>query len=115
MVHLESLMSAILAGISAIFFQTFGLYSGATLIAICAAIARLAYSREPATLKTFWKFLGMSLPLTMLMVHIGKQQELDGESVIILSGVIAFMSREVLELIMKSKEPLIKLISARFK
>lgn len=115
MSHIESIIIALKAAIMAAIMQTFGIYSGATLIAFVAAACRLAYSKEPASIKYFWRFFVMSLSLTMLMVHIGKWRGFDPEAVIIISGVAAFMAREALELALHSKGIIAKMILARFK
>lgn len=115
MLHIDSTFTALKSAVMAIVMQTFGVYSGATLIAIIAAAARLAYSKEPASIKIFGKFFIMSLSLTMIMVHIGKQQGFDHETIIIVSGVAAFMAREVLEMVINSKGVIKKMILQRFK
>lgn len=115
MSHVESILLAFKAAFMAAIMQSFGVYSGATLIAIVAAAARLAYSKEQASIKFFWKFFVMSLSLTMIMVHIGKQQGFDRETIIIISGVAAFMAREVLQMVLHSKGIITQILASRFK
>jgi len=113
--HIDSIIIAIKSALMAAVMQSFGVYSGATLIALIAALARLSYSKDTASFSFFGKFFMMSLSITMIMVHVGKQQGLDRETVIIISGVAAFMAREVLELVVHSKGLITKKIMDKFK
>lgn len=99
--HETTLLKAL--GIAAILTEL-GLYKGAAIIAFIAAASRLSYTAEKATFWLFGRFFFMSLSITMLMVHIGKANEFSNDIVIIISGITAFLCREVLELVVKSKD-----------
>ncbi len=111
----ESWITAISSMAMAAIVTTFGPYSGASIIAIVAALSRLAYSREKVTLLLFGRFFAMSLSITMIMVHLGKLEGWENELVIVVSGVAAFLAREVLEVIVGSKDKLIKLFTGMLK
>ena len=111
----ETALTAIKASIMAAIMNTFGLYTGAALISAVAALARIAYSPENPSIKLFGRFFAMSLGLTMIMVHIGNLRGWDNQTVIVVSGVAAFLCREVFDLVMHSKNQIIKQIIGRIK
>lgn len=99
----------------AVTMTTFGIYEGAAIIAFIAALSRSAYTHEKLTVRLFGRFFTMSLSITMLIVHIGLLNDWGEDQVIIVSGVTAFLCREVLESIMSSKDLIIKRIVRAFK
>ena len=94
---------------------SFGIYQGAAIIAVIAAMSRLAYTTEKASFSLFGRFFVMSLSITMLMVHVGLWREWDAEFVIIVSGISSFLCREMLEAIVESRTLIIKKIMGRLK
>lgn len=104
----ETLLTGIKAAIMAAIMQTFGLYAGAFLIALIAALARLAYTAEQPSFNLFGRFFTMSLALTMLMVHVGQLQNWETQLTIVVSGVAAFLCREIFQVVMDSKDSIIR-------
>ncbi|MBE0469611.1 MAG: hypothetical protein IBX55_08925 [Methyloprofundus sp.] len=92
-----------------------GIYQGAAVIAIVAALSRLAYTDEQSSVALFSRFFVMSLSISMLMVHVGLWLDLDKELLIVISGISAFLCREVLEVIISSKDILLKKLLAMIK
>jgi len=107
--------ASIRASLMVAILHTFSLYNGASLIALIAALARLAYTKETISFCLFGRFFTMSIAITMLVVHIGKAHDWDGELVIIVSGFCAFLCRELLELVMLSKDTILKHIAGILK
>jgi len=104
----QTIVTAVKAALMTAIMQTVGLYAGAILIALIAALARLAYTAEKASLNLFGRFFIMSLSLTMLLVHVGELQGWDKQLTIIISGVSAFLCREILETLINSKSSLVQ-------
>lgn len=104
----ETILTGVKAALMAVIMQTFGLYAGATLIALVAALARLAYTAEQPSFNLFSRFFIMSLALTMLMVHVGQLQNWGTQLTIVISGVVAFLCREILQAVMASKDSIIR-------
>ena len=94
--------------IAALMMVSFGIYEGAAIIALIAALSRIAYTQEKASLKLFIKFLTMSLAITMGMVHVGSMLDWDKDLLVIISGISAFLCREFFEAVMNSKGFLFK-------
>lgn len=111
----ETLLTALKASAMAAVMQTFGLYAGAILIAFIAAMARLAYSYERASVNTFVRFFVMSLSVAMLMVHVGELRGWTTPEVIVISGPAAFLSQEMLETLLASRKALLEKVWRRFK
>ena len=83
--------------------STFGIYTGAITIAMIASLARLAYTKEKASLRLFSTFYIISLSITLLMVHVGLLREWDTNTTIILSGLAAFLGKDLLDILISSK------------
>ncbi len=109
------LIDFIKSGIMAFTMLSFGIYQGAALIALIAALSRLAYTADQPTFRLFGRFFIMSLSLTMLVVHIGLLEKWDNNLVVIVSGVSAFLCREVLEVLISSKDTIVSKILERLK
>lgn len=107
---MDSLIALVKSLAMAATMATFGIYHGAVFIAIFAALSRLAYTHEKSSLKLFGRFFVMSLSLTMMLVHVGQISGWSSDIVIVVSGVVAFLCREVLESIVASKDLIIKKI-----
>lgn len=111
----ETILTAIKSLIMAAFVTTFGIYTSAAFIALIAAITRIAYTSDKASLKLFGRFFIMSLAITMMMVHIGQLQGWSNDMTIIVSGITAFLCREVLESVAKSKDIIVNRVMGMFK
>lgn len=111
----ETILTAAKSLIMAAFVTTFGIYTSAALIALIAAITRIAYTSDKISLKLFSRFFTMSLAITMLMVHIGQLQGWSNDLTIVVSGVTAFLCREVLESVTKSKDIIVNKVMSIFK
>ena len=100
--------------------QGYKIYAGAGFIAVAAAIARVGYTSDKGTCTTvpkaclFFKFLAMGLPLTMLTVHVGRMRDWTTDDVIMVSSAAAFMSRELLEFVLKTRSLILQCILRRF-
>lgn len=89
----------------AVIADFFGLYSGAFMIAFIAAMMRVFYGSENCfdeeecklccRLWLFARYFSMSLGVSMLFVHIGLWQTWPEQKTIVLSGVAAFLGREI--------------------
>ena len=97
--------------------QSFGLYGGAISIAFFASILKLFYHNNDCpedcflcciTIQ-FGKYFGVSLPLTLLMVHISLFYNLETQATIIASAIVAFLGREILDIIIKEVPPMFKM------
>ena len=89
-------------------------YYGAVFIALIASVSRLSYGVNAASFSVWVRYFVMSLSITMLIVHIGHYHQLDKEFIIIISGVSAFMSKEILHTIILSKDLFIDWCKKRF-
>ncbi len=103
---MNTLLDLLRAFVVSITMLTFGIYTGAIIIALIAALCRLAYTENKLSIALFGKFFIMSACLTMLIVHIGNIQKWSNDLVVIVSGVVAFLAREVLVTLVNVSKPL---------
>ena len=89
-------------------------YSGALIIALIASLVRLAYTKESASFDLFIRFFFMSLGITLLMVSVGKLQGWGEDTLIVASGISAFLSREILDILIESRRIMLKIVVRKF-
>lgn len=89
-------------------FSVAGTYSEAFWIAIFASMLRLFYDevpvagcKESAYFKKFCVYFGLCLPLTLGMVHVGLLLQWEHQRVIVASGIVASLAREVVTFAVK--------------
>jgi hypothetical protein len=112
----DVILTTIKAVFIALVMNTVGLYSGAIIIAFFASILKLFYYDTDCDksciscciFKNFVKFFGISLPLTLLMVHVCIYYKLDPQLSIIYSSIVAFLGREILDILVVEFPPLVK-------
>lgn len=112
---MDSLIALAKTLLMAFMMVEFGIYEGAVLIALIAAFSRMAYTPENPTPGLFSRFFVMSLSITMIMVHVGLYFHWERDPLVIISGVSAFLSKELLEFLMKSRTSIFKKIAGTFK
>lgn len=104
------------AAFIALIMDTLGVYGGAVIIAFFASILKLFYYTNEYTtscapcnvFRNFIKFLGISLPLTLLMVHVCIYMNFDPQLSIIYSSIVAFLGKEILDIVVIEVPPVIK-------
>lgn len=109
-------ITAIKAFFIAAIMNTLGLYSGAVIIAFFASILKLFYYDNDCdkaclpccVFKNFVRFFGISLPLTLFMVHVCIYYKFDPQLSIIYSAIVAFLGREILDIIVIEMPPILK-------
>ena len=115
-------ITAIKALFIAAVMNTFNLYSGAIVIAFFASILKLFYYKNededksciPCAMgRNFLKFFGISLPLTLFMVHVCMLYEFDPQLSIVYSAIVAFLGREILDIVVVEIPPILKKIILR--
>lgn len=90
--------------LGALIMKALGVYAGAIIIALIAALVRTVYKAEITEGFTefslaFVQFFILAFGLAMLVVHIGQWQGWSENLVIIVSSFVAFMSRETLDIV----------------
>lgn len=90
-----------------------GLYAGAIFIAVVAALVRIFYMDErPIDGKNYFftltRYFFMSLGITLLMVHVGLAQGWSPDQTIIISGASAFLSYEIITVVIEIFPRLLK-------
>lgn len=93
----------------AVIATAFDLYTGAIMIAIIASVTRMFYEEDGCrTQNCIWccklsmllKNLGISLGVTLLLVHVGLMYNWDQQQTIVISGIAAFMGKELIDILM---------------
>lgn len=111
-------ITVIKAAFIAYIMNTLGVYGGAIIIAFFASLLKLFYYTDDYStgcapcnvFKNFIKFLGISLPLTLLMVHVCIYMNFDPQLSIIYSAIVAFLGKEILDIIVVEVPPVVKKI-----
>jgi hypothetical protein len=95
-VELVPIQLAIVAGVSSFY----GTYAGALAIALIAATMRSVYGVDK-TRSGFFNNLVLSTGMAMLMVHVSRIRGWDVDVSTILTGIAAFLSKELLDILVK--------------
>ena len=101
----------------AVIATAFDLYTGAMMIAIIASITRMFYEEDGCRNKPcvwccktsmFFKNLGISLGVTLLLVHVGLMYKWDQQQTIVISGIAAFMGKELIDILMSTVPAIVR-------
>jgi cobalamin synthase len=82
-----------------------GIYYAAFWIAVIATFARMAYKSEKSTSISNWfeqwfRLFIINISLAMLIVHVGAWAKYTPDLIIVISAIVAFLSREILDTIL---------------